>query len=172
MQWTERQPKKGSNTWNTNSVIFVQYFTFSAVKQLNKYPRPRYILLGTPQPNYSGSELGNQSFVYFTFCCISVELLRRRRINCVYISAVVCFLPLDGSRPSVNLLLEITASDLDNCTFLLVNRIQSTNQISLEGLLLTVSVIPNDLWQSTTIKHGSRSRIIQLQILIEIKKKK
>lgn len=55
--------------------------------------------------------------------------------------------------------------------FLLVNRIQSTNQISLEGLLLTVSVIPNDLWQSTTIKHGSRSRIIQLQILIEIKKK-
>lgn len=77
--------KKGSNTWNTNSVIFVQYFTFSAVKQLNKYPRPRYILLGTPQPNYSGSELGNQSFVYFTFCCISVELLRRRRINCVYI---------------------------------------------------------------------------------------
>lgn len=85
MQWTERQPKKGSNTWNTNSVIFVQYFTFSAVKQLNKYPRPRYILLGTPQPNYSGSELGNQSFVYFTFCYISVELLRRRRINCVYI---------------------------------------------------------------------------------------
>lgn len=69
----------------TNSVIFVQYFTFSAVKQLNKYPRPRYILLGTPQPNYSGSELGNQSFVYFTFCYISVELLRRRRINCVYI---------------------------------------------------------------------------------------
>lgn len=44
--------------------------------------------------------------------------------------------------------------------FLLVNRIQSTNQISLEGLLLTVSVIPNDLLQ-----------IIQLQILIEIKKK-
>lgn len=55
--------------------------------------------------------------------------------------------------------------------FLLVNRIQSTNQISLEGLLLTVSVIPNDLLQCTTIKHGSRSRIIQLQILIEIKKK-
>lgn len=55
--------------------------------------------------------------------------------------------------------------------FLLVNRIQSTNQISLEGLLLTVWVIPNDLLQSTTIKHGSRSRIIQLQILIEIKKK-
>lgn len=55
--------------------------------------------------------------------------------------------------------------------FLLVNRIQSTNQISLEGLLLTVSVIPNDLLQSTTVKHGSRSRIIQLQILIEIKKK-
>lgn len=55
--------------------------------------------------------------------------------------------------------------------FLLVNRIQSTNQISLEGLLLTVSVIPNDLLQSTTIKHGSCSRIIQLQILIEIKKK-
>lgn len=55
--------------------------------------------------------------------------------------------------------------------FLLVNRIQSTNQISLEGLLLTVSVIPNDLWQSTTIKHGGCSRIIQLQILIEIKKK-
>lgn len=55
--------------------------------------------------------------------------------------------------------------------FLLVNRIQSTNQISLEGLLLTVSVIPNDLLQSTTIKHGSRSRIIQLQILIEIEKK-
>ena len=55
--------------------------------------------------------------------------------------------------------------------FLLVNRIQSTNQISLEGLLLTVSVIPNDLLQCTTVKHGSRSRIIQLQILIEIKKK-
>lgn len=55
--------------------------------------------------------------------------------------------------------------------FLLVNRIQSTNQISLEGLLLTVSVIPSDLLQSTTVKHGSRSRIIQLQILIEIKKK-
>lgn len=55
--------------------------------------------------------------------------------------------------------------------FLLVNRIQSTNQISLEGLLLTVSVIPNDLLQSTTVKHGSCSRIIQLQILIEIKKK-
>lgn len=54
--------------------------------------------------------------------------------------------------------------------FLLVNRIQSTNQISLEGLLLTVSVIPNDLLQCTTVKHGSRSRIIQLQILIEIKK--
>lgn len=56
--------------------------------------------------------------------------------------------------------------------FLLVNRIQSTNQISLEGLLLAVSVIPNDLLQCTTIKHGGCSRIIQLQILIEIKKKR
>lgn len=53
--------------------------------------------------------------------------------------------------------------------FLLVNRIQSTNQISLEGLLLTVSVIPNDLLQSTTVKHGSRSRIIQSEIKKKVK---
>lgn len=32
--------QKKHNTWNTNSIIFVQYFTFLAVKQLNKYPRP------------------------------------------------------------------------------------------------------------------------------------
>lgn len=32
--------QKRPNTWNTNSIIFVQYFTFLAVKQLNKYPRP------------------------------------------------------------------------------------------------------------------------------------
>lgn len=99
-----------------------------------------------------------------------MELLRRRRINCVYIGGRM-FLTARWKSTQCQSYWKSPHQISTIVRFLLVNRIQSTNQISLEGLLLTVSVIPNDLLQCTTVKHGSRSRIIQLQILIEIKKK-
>lgn len=153
--------QKRPNTWNTNSIIFVQYFTFLAVKQLNKYPRPA-IYSREPPAKLLWIRI-RQSIVRLlhVLSYLRGPLQTSTYKLCIYQRSYVSYRQMEVDPMSI--IQQKSPHQISTIVrFLLVNRSQSTNQISLEGLLLTVSVISNDLLQSTTIKHRRCSRIIQL----------